>query len=536
MKPEITGMLDMLDLAVGSAADLFGTDGLDPIARVAQDARKRAGFLGDTVVVALVGGTGSGKSSILNALAGQPIAETGVIRPTTSRPLAVIAPNPEPGLVRLLDDLEIDLRVGHPGFEQVAVIDLPDLDSYDEENVAAVRRLLPRIDAAVWVFDPLKYNDRAIHDGFLRPLSTYGAQFLFVMNHGDRLRNQDREAIVGDLWKTLLDDGLDDPPILVTAADPTHGDPQGIDELAGALLQRFDDKQVAIAKLVEDISRAAADLEERTGVRAAGSLEFEKRWESERIAAAEGLADRVVDDVVRDGIERVGEAAALEAGAGPFGRIVAGVRGSTLARSVGAGTGSVDLPTPTDLTAGAGWLTAVRPVTDFVTDLSVDAGGRLGARLRENYGPGALDAELRDAVVAGQAAAGDPPEPDPARWWSMARYVQTGLFVAVLLAVLLALFGQGGFEAGKWPVSLLAAALGIVLSLMVVAGLRRSGRSAGRAAASVYRVEVADHLNTTIERRVGRPLRATLRARSELASALGMVKLEATRFRAPGGQ
>ena len=117
-------------------------------------------------------------------------------------------------------------------------------------------------------------------------------------------------------------------------------------------------------------------------------------------------------------------------------------------------------------------------------------------------------------------------------WWSAARYVQTGLFVGVLLAVLLALFGRGGFESGRWPISLLVAALGIVLSLMVVAILRRSGRQEGSAAASEYRAVVVQELTGAIERRVGRPLRETLRVRSELSSALGLVKLQSREFRA----
>ena len=64
--------------------------------------RERRGFLGDTLVVALAGGTGSGKSSLLNAIAGRRIAEAGVLRPTTEQALAWIPTDPEPGLVELL--------------------------------------------------------------------------------------------------------------------------------------------------------------------------------------------------------------------------------------------------------------------------------------------------------------------------------------------------------------------------------------------------------------------------------------------------
>ena len=165
MTTDLQSQLDALDLAVASACELFGRELLEDVAGTARDIRRRIGFLGETVVVALAGGTGSGKSSLLNALAGEGVAEVGVVRPTTQRPLAWIPARPEPGLTRLLDDLAIDDRVGHGRAEPLAVIDLPDLDSYDQDNLAVVRRLIPRIDMVAWVFDPLKYNDRSIHTG-----------------------------------------------------------------------------------------------------------------------------------------------------------------------------------------------------------------------------------------------------------------------------------------------------------------------------------------------------------------------------------
>ena len=42
----------------------------------------------DAYVLALVGGTGVGKSSIVNALAGETVTPAGVRRPTTSRAVA----------------------------------------------------------------------------------------------------------------------------------------------------------------------------------------------------------------------------------------------------------------------------------------------------------------------------------------------------------------------------------------------------------------------------------------------------------------
>ncbi|MEO6578764.1 MAG: GTPase, partial [Candidatus Limnocylindria bacterium] len=58
---------------------------------VARRVGRRAGFGGSVYVMALAGGTGVGKSSILNALAGEVVSEVRAIRPTTDRPLAWVA-------------------------------------------------------------------------------------------------------------------------------------------------------------------------------------------------------------------------------------------------------------------------------------------------------------------------------------------------------------------------------------------------------------------------------------------------------------
>ena len=530
MRPDLNSLLDSLDLAVGTAADMFGTDGLDEIAELGRNARRRVGFLGETVVVALAGGTGSGKSSTLNALAGAEVTRTGVVRPTTDHPLAWIPSNPEPGLIRLLDELEIDDRVGHERFAHLAMIDLPDMDSYDEANVAEVERLIPRIDAVLWVFDPLKYNDRSIHKGFLQRLAPYESQFLFVLNHADRLPPTDQEAVVDDLWKTLTEDGIADPTILVTAAAPDWGDPQGIDALEAALEERFEGKQAAVQKLVADVRAAADALAEITGVQSTQSLRVEERWQHAKHSAAEALADRVVDQTVRADMEQLGEQTAVIAGSGPVARMVARMRGSTVARSLGLGDDGVSLPTPNDLVAGGGWLDAVKPVTDLTTDLSVDVGGRMGAKLRETYAPEILDTEIQDAVVAGQAAAGEPQEPGALGWWRWGAVAQTVLSAVVILAVLAAFFGIGGFESGSWPIALLVAALAIIVGLIVSGIVRGSGRAEGRRAADAHRTKVLGHIKDAMERRIGTPLKQDLRARGELAAALASVQLEAQAF------
>ena len=72
-----------------------GGDRLDPDARegaeaVLARAGERLRLGGDHTVVALVGATGSGKSSLFNALSGMEIADVGARRPLTAQPMACV--------------------------------------------------------------------------------------------------------------------------------------------------------------------------------------------------------------------------------------------------------------------------------------------------------------------------------------------------------------------------------------------------------------------------------------------------------------
>ena len=91
-------LIDQLDLAVTRADGVAADDEIERALGVAKQARLRRGFIGDELVIALAGGTGSGKSSVLNAIAGAEIATVSRIRPHTDDPLAWIPESSGPGL------------------------------------------------------------------------------------------------------------------------------------------------------------------------------------------------------------------------------------------------------------------------------------------------------------------------------------------------------------------------------------------------------------------------------------------------------
>jgi len=80
---DLEPLVDLADLAVVRCEGVLPERLRIELAKIAQRARQRLGYLGDVLVVAFAGGTGSGKSSLLNAVLGEEVSQVGVARPTT---------------------------------------------------------------------------------------------------------------------------------------------------------------------------------------------------------------------------------------------------------------------------------------------------------------------------------------------------------------------------------------------------------------------------------------------------------------------
>ncbi|MBM3290031.1 MAG: hypothetical protein FJY92_07765, partial [Candidatus Hydrogenedentes bacterium] len=127
-----------------------------------KELREREERLDGMLVVVLAGGSGVGKSTLLNALAGDQLAPTSEYRPCTSAP-AVYQP---PGSSFGPDGWT---RVYGSALEHLIVIDTPDSDTVVRQHRDSVIAALRQADVVLVCGSPEKYLDEATWS-LLRPL------------------------------------------------------------------------------------------------------------------------------------------------------------------------------------------------------------------------------------------------------------------------------------------------------------------------------------------------------------------------------
>jgi GTP-binding protein EngB required for normal cell division len=197
-------------------------------------------------VVALAGGTGSGKSSLFNALAGANFSPAGVTRPTTKHSHACVWGME--GAAPLLDWLGVQRRhryarasaldEGEASLTGMLLLDLPDHDSVVTGSAALVDRLVKLADMLVWVLDPLKYADASVHRRYLIPLAGHAAVTTVVLNQVDTLSPDQAADCESDLRRLLDAEGLSETQVLVTSATTGTGLSELRRVLAGAVAAR----------------------------------------------------------------------------------------------------------------------------------------------------------------------------------------------------------------------------------------------------------------------------------------------------------
>lgn len=155
------------------------------------------------LVVATFGGTGTGKSSLVNALVGHECSKSGRERPTTRRPVLLKHPQTELAALQLpINEFDV-ITVNSDVLRDIVVIDCPDPDTNEPDagvgsNLATLRGLLPHCDVLLYTSTQQKYRSARVLDEL--NVAATGCRLLFVQTHADHdvdIRADWREQLAG---------------------------------------------------------------------------------------------------------------------------------------------------------------------------------------------------------------------------------------------------------------------------------------------------------------------------------------------------
>ncbi|HEX3488268.1 MAG TPA: GTPase [Streptosporangiaceae bacterium] len=250
---------------IGSARS--GTDGvsrdlLDDADALLARAGQRLRLSSAHTVVALAGGTGSGKSSLFNRLAGADFSTVGVTRPVTREVHACVWGVEGSG--SLLEWLAVPRRYryarrsaldsGDDGMNGLVLLDMPDHDSVMAHASDQVDRLVELADLMIFVLDPQKYADAAVHRRFLVPLAGHSEVIAVVLNQSDMLAPEQIDECVQDLRRLLDAENLTEVQILVTSAKTGTG----VGALRRLLAETVSARRAAATRISADVDGVAA--------------------------------------------------------------------------------------------------------------------------------------------------------------------------------------------------------------------------------------------------------------------------------------
>jgi GTPase SAR1 family protein len=231
-------------------------------------------------LVVVAGSTGAGKSTVVNALLGEELTASGVLRPTTKVPHLFHHPLDADVLSSVAARAKVHATEAVP--RGLAIVDSPDLDSVRGENREIAEGLLEVADLWIFVTTAARYGD-AVPWEALRKGAERGASIAMVLN---RVTIDAASEVRRELVARLAQENLESLPLFVIPEDT---------EAAGQLPR---DVVNGLGRWLDSVASAsAATIVERTMHGATESLkewlEQLAEWMDDQSAAAKDVRSEV---------------------------------------------------------------------------------------------------------------------------------------------------------------------------------------------------------------------------------------------------
>lgn len=222
----------------------------------------------DKPIIAIIGGTGTGKSTLVNRLLESPqeLTATSFRRTFTAGPIAITRDTLPSGFARLIHvdaeespargkpDRVAIVRSDRPILDHLTLIDTPDIDGELTDHHAAADRVFRWTDAVIFLVSPEKYQMPELQP-YYRLAMRYHLPSLFVMNKADE------QAVVDDYVKLLIRSGVTDPLVLALSRDDSTWQPASEQRLAPERVEslRIAPSEAARRSRVSDVASRIDD-------------------------------------------------------------------------------------------------------------------------------------------------------------------------------------------------------------------------------------------------------------------------------------
>ncbi|MBX7165310.1 MAG: GTPase domain-containing protein [Pirellulales bacterium] len=276
--------------------------------RLAQRADHLRVRLEAPLIVATLGGTGTGKSTLVNALVGEEVTVAGRQRPTTRRPMFICQPRVTPEMVGIDPQAVEVVQRDVPALRDLVLVDCPDPDTSetagDEQlaatNLGRLRALLPHCDVLLVTATQQKYRSARVLDELATAAA--GAKLVFVQTHADTESDirEDWRGVLGEHYEVGAMFLVDSPQALADARAglAPRGEFGRLVELLQGSLARSAAKRIRRSNLLELIDETLAACAQRWDAGLPPVVQLEAALAEQRAQLNARLVEQTRDELL----------------------------------------------------------------------------------------------------------------------------------------------------------------------------------------------------------------------------------------------